>query len=180
MRLNNIHKPNPPVRIGISSCLLGQNVRYDGGNTENTYVTEELARQFEFVPYCPEVAIGMGIPRPPIQLVDCDGEIHALGIDNPAMDLSLPLSEYGKHVASEIHDLSGFIFKRNSPSCGINDVKVLTANNHYELRGQGIFAQQIIQHLPSLPVIDEQQLMHKTLRQNFLENVKIYFQATPP
>ena len=163
--------------IGISSCLLGENVRYDGGNTKNDYITEELSRQFEFIPYCPEVAVGMGIPRPPIQLVAFNGEIRAQGIDNPAMDITLALHKYAKKIAQEIDDLSGYIFKKNSPSCGIKDVKVLVGTDKYELRGQGLFAAEIMRQLPDLPVINEQQLTDETLRHQFMDNVRTYYQT---
>lgn len=160
--------------IGVSSCLLGENVRYDGGNKKDAYITQQLSTRFELVAFCPEVAIGMGIPRPPVQLVDCDGEIHALGIENPAMDVTMPLSEYANTISNELAGLGGYIFKRNSPSCGITDVKVLI-NNQYSLTGQGIFAGQIIQRFPELPVIDEQQLTDKILRETFINNVNHYY-----
>jgi len=177
MKLNNIHKRKPPVRIGISSCLLGEKVRYDGEDKKNAYIIEQLSLRFELIPYCPEVAVGMGVPRPPIQLVDCHGELRALGIADPSMDMTRALREYGKKTAKEIAALSGYIFKRNSPSCGTTDVKVLVENNEFELRGQGLFAAEIMQHLPDLPVIDELQFMDETLRRQFFKNVNDYYQT---
>lgn len=162
------------IKIGISSCLLGERVRYDGGHKKNQFIIEQLSPSFEFAPYCPEVAAGMGIPRPPVQLVDCNGKIHALGIENPAMDMSLPLREYGKRIQQEIACLSGYIFKSNSPSCGISKVKVLAGNDIFELRGQGLFAAEIMRQLPDLPVIDEKLFMDKNLRKHFLINVRNY------
>jgi len=167
-------KPRP--RIGISSCLLGENVRYDGTNKLNAYITEQLATLFEFVPFCPEVAVGMGIPRPPIQLVDCDGEIHALGIADPSMDMSQALRDYAYQISHDLAGLSAYIFKRNSPSCGISEVKVLN-HNKYELRGQGIYAQEIRRNFPDLPVIDEQQLADEKRREQFFQQVKKYSPA---
>ncbi len=166
-------KPTTRPRIGISSCLLGENVRYDGSNKKNTYITEDLSGLFEFVPFCPEVAIGMGIPRPPIQLVDSNGEVHALGIDNPAVNVTLALREYAGKIKPQLDCLSGYIFKSHSPSCGITEVKVLIGNN-YELIGEGIFAHEIKRMVPDLPVIDEQQLMDDALRSTFLQHVKTY------
>jgi len=163
-----------PLKIGISSCLLGEKVRYDGEHKKNQFIVDTLSPLFELVPYCPEVAIGMGIPRPPIQLVDCHGEVHALGIADPGMDVSLALRQYGKKIAIEITDLSGYIFKRNSPSCGTSNVKVLVDENKYELRGQGLFASEIMQHLPRLPVIDELQFMNEARRLQFLNEVSEY------
>lgn len=168
---------SPLIKIGISSCLLGFNVRYDGGNRKNSYITEHLSHMFELVPYCPEVAINMGIPRPPIQLVELDGEIRALGIDNPEMDMSIALRNYGKNVALQLTDVSGYIFKQNSPSCGVQKVKVLTRNQQIELRGQGLFAREIMQYRPDLPVIDEQQLSNEDIRQQFIQDVRKHHHA---
>lgn len=175
--MKNYPKQHSPVRIGISACLLGEKVRYDGSHKKNSVIIEQLSSLFEFVSYCPEVAIGMGVPRPPIQLVDCNGKIRALGIKDPDMDMSEALREYGKNIHSEIAGLSGYIFKCNSPSCGINKVKVLVKNNEFELRGQGLFAAEIRQQLPNLPIIDEKLFMHETLRKHFLSNVRHYFQT---
>lgn len=177
MKLNNIHKPNPPVRIGISSCLLGEKVRYDGEHKKNAYIIEKLSPLFELMPYCPEVAVGMGVPRPPIQLVNCHGEIRALGVADPSVDMTRALREYGKKTAKEIAALSGYIFKRNSPSCGTTDVKVLVDNNAFELRGRGLFAAEIMHHLPDLPIIDELQFMDENLRRQFFKNVNDYYQT---
>ncbi len=166
-------EPSLP-KIGISSCLLGQNVRYDGGNRLNTLITEQLSQHFEFIAYCPEVAVDMGVPRPPIQLVEVKGVIHALGIDDPSLDMTIPLSEYGRQVAKGMDDLSGYIFKRNSPSCGIDEVKVLTNKGNIELRGRGLFAAEVMRYRPTLPVIDEQQLTDASLWARFLDKVMAY------
>ena len=175
---------HPLIRIGISSCLLGHNVRYDGGNKLNTYINEQLSRFFEFVPYCPEVAIDMGIPRPPIQLVEVNDGIHAQGIDDPSMDMTIPLSEYGRLAARGMGELAGYIFKRNSPSCGIAEVKLLTRDKAIELRGRGLFAAEVMRHWPDLPVIDEQQLADESMRTDFVTRVQIYHaiisQNNPP
>jgi uncharacterized protein YbbK (DUF523 family) len=117
----------------------------------------------------------MGIPRPPIQLVDCDGEIRARGIAAPASDMTQALTDYAGHLQQTLASLSGYIFKRNSPSCGSREVKVLTGSV-YELRGQGIFARAIIQAFPDLPLIDEQQLSDRVLCERFLMNVNKYYQ----
>lgn len=159
-------------RVGVSSCLLGQNVRYDGGNKRHAYITEQLSQLFEFVPCCPEVAIEMGVPRPPIQLVELNDGIHALGIEDPTMDMTIPLREYGARVARDMGGLSGYIFKRNSPSCGSSEVRLLTKDNTTELRGRGLFAAEIMRALPNLPVIDEQQLANERARARFIQHVR--------
>ena len=87
------------IRIGVSSCLLGNAVRYDGGHTLDTYITTTLGRYFDFVPYCPEAAVGMGVPRPPIRLVDSVEGVRAVRVDDPAMDFTKPLRAYGIRVS---------------------------------------------------------------------------------
>jgi len=174
--MTQIRSTNRP-RIGISSCLLGENVRYDGGNKKNVFITDELSRLFEFISFCPEVAAGMGIPRPPIQLIDFNGQVRALGIKNPALDMTGSLTECANHINHELAELSGYIFKCRSPSCGINDVKVLFKDQAYDVRGQGIFAAEIMKRFPHLPVIDEQQLTNTRLQQLFLDRVYQHYQA---
>ncbi|MDH5444723.1 MAG: DUF523 domain-containing protein [Gammaproteobacteria bacterium] len=160
-------------KLGISSCLLGENVRYDGKNKKDEFILQKLLTDFELVPFCPEVAIGMGIPRPPVHLVDAEGEIRSIGIDNPDQDITVPLKEYADQIHEHLADLSGYIFKSKSPSCGINQVKVWTGQE-YQLIGQGIFSKAIIQSFPDMPVIDEQQFKDVLLLQQFLKNVKKY------
>ena len=169
-------KRNNRPKLGISSCLLGEKVRYDGDHKRNTFIIEQLSRQFEFVPICPEVAIGMGIPRPPMHLVDCDGDIRALDIANPDKDMTQSLSDYAIEISQQLASLSGYIFKSKSPSCGITGVKVWNGRD-YELRGQGIFARAVMQALPGLPLIDEQQLADEFLREQFFKNVNTHYQS---
>lgn len=162
------------ISIGISSCLLGNKVRYDGGDRYIPELVKTLSSEFELIPYCPEVAIGMGIPRAPIQLVDINGVIHALGVGDPKRDMSRALLEYGNKTSQEIQHLSGFVLKRNSPSCGIGGVKVINENNQVEQRGQGLFVAQIMAHNPHLPVIDEVQFMDERLQQDFITAIHVY------
>lgn len=166
-----------PLRIGISSCLLGNKVRYDGGHRYNACITRALGEYFELVPCCPEVAIGLGVPRPPIQLVRLDGEIRVRGVQDPNQDVTEALTEYGQRLTSELTGLSGFLFKQDSPSCGLENINVY----HHEgdlltERSTGVFARSIIQALPELPVEDEARLMDRHPRENFIERVFAYHQ----
>lgn len=164
----------PRIRIGVSSCLLGEEVRYDGGHKRNGYLCESLARHFEFVPFCPEVAIGLGIPRPPIRLESRDDQVRAVGVRDPSLDVSEPLRDYGQAVAARNQDLSGYIFKKGSPSCGLERVKVYGAKGMPAGKGRGLYAQALTQRLPLLPVEEEGRLMDPVLRENFIERVFVY------
>jgi len=121
--------PSLPLRIGISSCLLGNPVRFDDGHKHSTYITQTLGEYFEFVPLCPEVAIGLGISRPPIRLVSVDGSIRVRGVDNPKQDVTDALIENAEAVARQLHDVSGHLFKKGSPGCGMECVKVYHAQS---------------------------------------------------
>ena len=167
--------PPQPIRIGVSSCLLGQEVRYDGGHKRNTYLTQALSPYFEFVTYCPEVAVGMGVPRAPIRLVEHTGGIHAVGISDAQLDMTAALQTYATQVAEQAGDLTGYIFKKDSPSCGMQRVKVFDYNDVPQRRGRGIYADILMQKLPLLPCEEEGRLMDPRLRENFIERVFIYY-----
>ena len=164
-----------PLRIGISSCLLGNKVRYDGDHKHCAYITQTLGEYLDFIPYCPEVAIGLGTPRPPIRLVSIDGEIRVRGIQDPNQDPTDALVEYGQRLARELTGLSGYLFKQGSPSCGMEDVKVYSYESGIPIEtSAGVFASTIIQAMPELPVEEEGRLMDSRLRENFIERVFVY------
>jgi uncharacterized protein YbbK (DUF523 family) len=113
-----------PVSVAASSCLFGEEVRFDGGHKHNGYLTKALARHRKLIPFCPEVAIGLGVPRRPIRLVKKGEEVRVVGVDDSALDVTKDLAAYGHAVAVRLNDVSGYIFKRGSPSCGMERVKV--------------------------------------------------------
>lgn len=162
------------VRVGVSACLLGNEVRFDGGHKRSRFITDELAAYFDFVSYCPEVAIGLGIPRPPIRLVGEPGNPQAVGVKNPELNVTQPLRDYGRDVAGKIDDLRGFIFKKDSPSCGMERVKLYAANGMAERAATGLFAQEIMAANPLLPVEEEGRLNDADLRDNFVTRVYVY------
>ena len=162
------------IRIGISSCLLGQEVRYDGGHKHNGYITESLGRFFEFVPFCPEVAIGLGVPRPPIRLVKGVDGTRARGIKDPTLDVTDRLAEYAAKVAPKLHDVSGYILKKGSPSCGMERVKIYGRQGMSVTTGAGLYAGALMARLPELPFEEEGRLMDPVLRENFFERVFVY------
>jgi uncharacterized protein YbbK (DUF523 family) len=160
------------IPVGISSCLVGEPVRFDGGHKYDRYINKRLADLMEFRPYCPEVAIGLGIPRPPIQLVRMAGAIRVRGVDDPALDVTDRLSEYGRRIAQDMDDLCGYIFKARSPSCGIQRVQTYGEDGlPGPLDGVGAYAQDILRAHPDLPVEEEDRLHDPELCDNFIERV---------
>lgn len=162
------------IQIGVSSCLLGQHVRYDGQHKHNGYITVTLGQFFDFIPFCPEVAIGLGVPRLPIRLVKHGHAVRARGVDNAEVDVTDQLSAYGTDVIPELRKVSGYILKKGSPSCGMERVKVYAATGVPLNNGTGIYAQQIMKLLPELPLEEEGRLMDPVLRENFVERVFAY------
>jgi len=165
---------NHKIKIAVSSCLLGEAVRYDGTDNHIEYITEQLANEYNLISLCPEMAVGMGVPRPPIQLVDDGNSIQVLGVENSACNMTKPLMNYAEKVMKNNTDICGYIFKKNSPSCGTENVKVLNSQGQYEMRGKGMYAAVIMKSLPLLPVIDEEDCMNKKVMDNFLFDVAVY------
>lgn len=167
--------PSKPV-VGVSSCLLGNEVRYDGRHKFNRIVAEDLSRYFELEPYCPEVAIGMGVPRPPIRLTVENGVIRALGVENVGLDMTTALQTYGGEIAGQAGHLSGFIFKKGSPSCGISGVPLFDQAGLQIGEGSGLFAAKIVTAVPKLPVVDEARLEDPCVRKTFIARVEAFSQ----
>ena len=162
------------VRLGVSACLLGANVRFDGGHKRNRFLIDELGNYFEFVPFCPEVAIGMGTPRPPIRLVGDVGSPRALGTRDEGLDVTDALQEYSASRAQRMDGLSGFVFKKDSPSCGMARVKVYGDKGMPQHDGVGIFARAVQEANPLCPVEEEGRLNDSVLRENFVSRVFAY------
>ncbi|WP_341522707.1 DUF523 and DUF1722 domain-containing protein [Pseudomonas sp. G.S.17] len=166
-----VHKP----KLGISACLLGAEVRFNGGHKESQLCTRALTEYFEFVPACPEVAIGMGIPREPIRLVGDAQHPQALGSVNRELNVTQALADYGVQMATELDDISGYIFMQKSPSCGLERVKVYRENGApVDGGGRGIYAQAFCARHPNLPVEEDGRLNDPVLRENFITRVFAY------
>ncbi len=165
------------IKIGVSSCLLGQEVRYDGGHKRDPYITNVLGQFFDFVPLCPEAGAGLGIPRPTMRLVRLPQGIRAVEIKHPDVDHSDVLSSYIDQVIPQLQTVSGYILKKNSPSCGMERVKVYhpdKPNLPPERDGVGLFARSLRERFPLLPVEEEGRLCDPVLRENFIERVFVY------
>lgn len=161
------------LKIGVAACLLGEPVRYDGGHKRSQTLLRHLASHYELLPICPEVAAGLGVPRPPVQLVLRNGAIRAVGVADERLDVTQPLIEYGQRIAAGELALCGYVFKSRSPSCGLGSTPI-RAGDGAITHGHGLFARQLIETLPGLPVIDEEQLEQEPLRQQFLRRVAAY------
>jgi len=176
---DNHGQPDPLLSerllIGISSCLLGERVRFDSGHKNHSYITQTLSDYFEFRPFCPEVAIGLGIPREPIRLVaDKPGEdVRCVGTKNADKDVTSALKATAHEQSDWIAGLDGYIFKKDSPSCGMERVKVYTKTVP-ERNGVGIYAAEILRAFPHLPVEEEGRLGDSGLRENFIKRVFMY------
>jgi len=159
-------------RIGISSCLIGSKVRYDGKDQYHRLIVDSLTEEYELVPFCPEVAIGLGVPRPKIQLVEVNGQIACLDELTHQIDYTEQLNQCCEQQ-SWFEGLSGYIFKTKSPSCGLSKVKT-DYQGEIIANGQGIFARRLHQLLPELPLIEEDQFNDQKIRRDFLAAVSRY------
>ncbi len=164
----------PRIRVGISACLLGDEVRFDGGHKRDAYINGTLGRYFEFVPFCPEVAAGLGTPREPIRLVQTGSGVRARGVKNRDLDPTEALAAHGDEVADSAGDLAGVILKRASPSCGMERVKVYHENGNPLTQGRGIFAERLLARRPLLPAEEEGRLGDPVLRENFIQRVFVF------
>ncbi|MBN1587877.1 MAG: DUF523 and DUF1722 domain-containing protein [Pirellulales bacterium] len=164
-----------PIRIGISTCLLGERVRYDGGHKHDLFITETLGSYFYWVPTCPEVAIGLGIPRPPIRL-ESQGDGNRLVMSKHGTDLTRKMEVYARRRVRELEteDLCGYLLKKQSPSCGMERVKVYASRGAPRRDGVGLFAKELTARLPNLPVEEEGRLHDPRLRENWVERVFAY------
>lgn len=162
----------PRIKVGVSACLLGFEVRYNGTHKHMPLLTGELSRYFEFVPTCPEQGAGMGVPRPPIRLVGDPASPRAVEVDDPSRDATAALQHYAAQRIPQLQDLAGYIFIKNSPSCGLFRVKVYLDNGMPgPTPGRGIFAAALTQAMPLLPVEEDGRLHDPVLRENFMTRV---------
>ncbi len=166
--------PRQLIRVGISSCLLGDKVRYDGGHKRDPFVTDLLGLAFTWVPVCPEVEAGMGVPRESVRLTGEAKRPRMIG-HRTGKDFTRVMESFSRARARAIAgmNLSGYILKARSPSCGMERVK-LYGTSGPKRRTRGIFARHLIARLPHLPVEEEGRLHDPALRENFVESVFCY------
>lgn len=167
---------NNKPKVGISQCLLGDAVRYDGKAKPNPVVLEKLSQLFEFVAVCPEVEAGLPVPRPPVQLSGNIISPRLTGRDDPDIDVTDVMQNYCMQKPGSLIALCGFIFKSRSPSCGLNSTPVFVGNKIVDEQGRGIFANALCKEIPLLPVIEDTQLESEDARLDFIDAVNQYQQ----
>lgn len=163
------------IRIGISACLLGQEVRFDGGHKRDQFLTSVLGPHVEYVPVCPEVEMGLGTPRETLRLVRDAGRLRMV-TTRTAIDHTEGMNKWAARRLGELRhdDLCGYVLKKDSPSCGMERVKTYAGDGPPARDGRGIFAAALLERFPLLPVEEEGRLLDPTLRENFIERVFAY------
>lgn len=163
------------MSVGISSCLLGDEVRFNGGHKQSRFCLDHLSRVFEFQGFCPEVAIGMGVPREPIRLVGAIEAPRAVGTVDAAMDVTDALAAYGAEIGRLSRSMCGYILMKGSPSCGLYSAKVYNEKGGLQPgKHAGIFARALSAVNPLLPMEEEGRLNDALLRENFIARVFAY------
>ena len=164
------------IRIGISACLLGEKVRFDGGHKRDGYINETLSQFVQFVPVCPEVDIGLGTPRESLRLVR-DGKNVRMIAPKSNTDHTTTMEHYSRKKAKQLgeQNLCGYIFKKDSPTCGVHRVRLYDHNGVPSKNGRGVFADAMMTRHPLLPVEEEGRLRDPRLRENFFERVFAYW-----
>jgi len=160
------------IKLGVSACLLGENVRYDGGHRLDCFIQDTLGEYVNFIPVCPEVECGMPIPREAIQL-ESGPESPRLVTVRSRKDMTKQMLDWAVARVRELESegLCGYIFKSSSPSCGIKGVKVHNEKGIPVKKGVGLFARAFMKHFPLLPTEDENRLHDPGIRENFIENI---------
>lgn len=169
-------RDTPAIRIGVSSCLLGEEVRYDGGHKRDDFLVRTVGPLVEWLPVCPEVGLGLGTPRETIRLVQSSSRGLRLLGSQTQTDHTVAMRRYSRQRSAELVSLglSGYVFKKGSPSCGVFRVKVYGAGDASRHVGRGMFARAVTDAMPLLPVEEEGRLHDTRRRENFFERVFAY------
>jgi uncharacterized protein YbgA (DUF1722 family)/uncharacterized protein YbbK (DUF523 family) len=162
-------------KLGISACLLGQKVRFDGGHKRERFLTDLFGRFVDWIPICPEIEAGMGVPRESVRLVGTSADPNMIA-EKSGRDWTAAMNQFAAKRLRGLAaaNLSGYVFKKNSPSCGMERVKVYSSKGMPERQGRGLFAAAVMKHWPFLPVEEEGRLNDLKLRENFIERVFAY------
>ncbi len=158
--------------VAISSCLLGEAVRYDGYSKPNRWIIDELSQWVDFLPLCPEVGAGLGVPRPPVRLNQTLSGIHALGVDNPALDATGPIVTWAQDFLCAMPPVSACILKARSPSCGYLSTPLFDLAGNQLDTVSGLFAAALRERFPALLIVDEEMLVSDAGKEKFLRELK--------
>lgn len=161
-----------PIQVGVSACILGEKVRFDGGHKQSAFVQNTLSKVFDFVPVCPEVGVGMTVPRPTIRLQNVDGATRLIETKNPDNDHTDAMIEYSVKKVKSLTDtrLCGYIVCAKSPTCGMERVKVYS-EHQAEKSGVGLFTAELMARMPWLPIEEDGRLHDPHLKENFISRV---------
>ncbi len=162
------------ILLGTSSCLLGQQVRHDGSHKRHRYLTDVLSEYFEFTSFCPEMAIGLGVPRPAIHLIERDAQVSLVNNKDESLDYTDAMLQSAKDYCQTLGQISGYVLKSKSPSCGMERVSLYQENGYATKEGVGLFAKVLMETWPNLPVEEEGRLNDAAIRENFIERVFAY------
>ncbi len=164
-----------PIKVGISACLLGEKVRWDAGHKHDRYLTQVLGEYFSFVPVCPEIEVGMSVPRESVRLVG-DPESPRMVGNKTFEDWTERMNKYSSERTAKLtkEQLSGYVLKKDSPSCGMERVKVYGEKGQSARTGIGLYARALMERFPFLPVEEEGRLNDPRLRENFITRVFAY------
>jgi uncharacterized protein YbbK (DUF523 family) len=165
--------------IAVSRCLLGHAVRYDGESKPNGIVIEQLGELFELLPVCPEVEVGLAVPRPPVRLTGSIDHPRLTGRDDPDLDVSEQMKIYCTTRPAELKHLCGFVFKSRSPSCALNSAPVFIDGDCVTETSRGLFARAMTGLYPDLPVIEETELEINGRYEKFINDVLRYTCSRP-
>ena len=168
--------PGPPLPVAVSECLTGAAVRYDGSDARSSFPHEALDGVIAYVPICPEVGIGMGVPRPPIQLVGDPDRPRVLGVEDPGVDVTSKLEAYARARSGQLRRVYGYIFMERSPSCGLYSVPVHSTDGGepVDATGRGAYAREVSVRHPRLPLEENGRLFEAAVRESFLARVFAY------
>jgi uncharacterized protein YbgA (DUF1722 family)/uncharacterized protein YbbK (DUF523 family) len=165
-----------PVKVGLSACLAGQEVRYNGGHKQSSLCLKTLSQFFKFYTFCPEVSAGFGTPRPTMRLIGQPQQPTLAFSDDDGSDLTQQLVDGFQNQLSQVDDYDGYILIKNSPSCGLERVKVYQQNGHpHNDPGRGLYAAALREKYPLLPMEEEGRLHDAHLRENFILRVYAHY-----
>ncbi len=170
---------NERPRVGVSSCLLGHLVRYDGEEKRVPWVSEDLASEVDLVPICPEVGAGMSVPRPPIQIVERASGTREIALVSGSGDVHTAMRHYCDSMRAQLEAqrIHGYLFKARSPSCGLIDTPYFSESGDILRKGPGIWAETLIARWPTLPVADESAVQDEAGRKDFLRRVREFWRG---
>ena len=161
-------------KIGISSCLLGHKVRYDGALKAHANIISLVNSRFQAVPLCPETGAGLPTPRPPVQLVETPHGIRMIGVNDRTLDVTDLLERWINDMLPQISALDGLILKSRSPSCGVDSTSLYTDGKEAGVTGAGLFSRRVMQQFPDLPIIEEGAFDHPEVIEGFFERIRQY------